>query len=377
MEKDFVQKQKEQIEKYLSVLYDEDDLIAVEAIFKREKRAKIFNNNVIKVKDLKRDNVLRVLRALNSRGFNIYISLNTLKEAAKGRKSEFFKQKQNKIYIDLDAKDESGKQRIARLYTLLRKYSLPSPTIILKSSKGNYQIIWVFNEKIDFSVLKKIMIRLESELNSDAVHDISRVFRLPYFFNCKYSPRQLSVLVDSLTVYNTKSEKAGKIRATYSRTSFKQFEKLAEDIKYPLADIVKKIEKKKKEKEYRQKVVKECTKKIADKVFAKSWLERVYAQVQKSNYKSPSEADMAFVAHVLNPLAPSDRERAKAEIIEFLTTKALERKKRSDINKAREYASLTVSKYVPLSQKAKEAQKANKSTTERKKPSSSKPPLSL
>ena len=359
----FIEKQKSEIMRFLKALnFNDDDKIAIEAI-KNGKRVRMFNNNIIKVKHLTQDNVLRVLRALNSKGFNIYFSLNTLKEDASNRKKSSFNSLQNKIYIDLDSKKLSGAQMIARFYAFLQKYDLPSPTIILKSSRGNYQIIWTFEEKIDFSTLEKVMVRIESELDTDPVHDISRIFRLPYFFNTKYSPSQLVVLEDSLTVYNANGEKVAKIYATYKPVSFENFKKLSEDIKYPLSHIVKKIEEKKKSKEIRLEVVKEITEEKVEKLLAREYLEKVYKQSHNSPHPSPSEADLAFVARILNGLTPQEREKAKIELIEFLAQKSYERGKRSSLEKAREYAEKTVSKYIPLSSAFKKHQKANISTS--------------
>jgi len=194
----FGDKQKRALELHFKRLgYKEDDKLAVVLINHREGKTL---QKVMQVKEILEDKTLKYLRAMNSKGYSVYASINTLKPSATRRRKEDFEPKQKRIYLDLDSKELPPKELIAKLFKYLRDNGLPQPTHIVKSSKGNYQVYWVLNESVDWQVLERIMEKMNNDLGLDHTQDVSRVFRLPYFRNKKPGKDDLVLNINSLKV---------------------------------------------------------------------------------------------------------------------------------------------------------------------------------
>ncbi len=119
------------------------------------------------------------LRYKNAHGFEIYLSLNTLKEHASGRTKRDVKEIRH-LYLDLD---RQGQQKLAALY---QDPAVPYPNYVLQTSADKYQVIWRV-EGIPQNQAEELLRGLAQRFGGDpAATDATRVFRLPGFNNKKY-----------------------------------------------------------------------------------------------------------------------------------------------------------------------------------------------
>jgi hypothetical protein len=121
------------------------------------------------------------LRIENARGGNIYISMNPLKADAQGRTKQDIAVVRH-VYLDLD---QNGSQALARI---LNDPQLPTPSYVLNTSTGKYQIVW----KVDgfgIAEAERLQKAMAYKHNADrAATDVTRVLRIPGLQNCKYDP---------------------------------------------------------------------------------------------------------------------------------------------------------------------------------------------
>lgn len=133
-------------------------------------------------------NRLSYLKGRNADGLEVYASPNLLNpEARKVRKAsaKYYLPMQRVVYLDFDSKAHSAQLMVLELYRLVQTGLVPEPSLIVKSSTGNYQIYWVFDGDIAFERLQKVMEGLESWFSLDKTHDITRVLRIPGLRNHK------------------------------------------------------------------------------------------------------------------------------------------------------------------------------------------------
>lgn len=122
------------------------------------------------------------LREHNRQRFEIYFSPNTLEASARGRTKSDIAEVRH-IYLDFD---ENG---TANLNRLLTRDDIPKPNFVVSSSPDHWQAFWAVQEfaKEQAEALMRHLVR---ELGADpAATDVSRVMRLPGFYNQKYSHR--------------------------------------------------------------------------------------------------------------------------------------------------------------------------------------------
>ena len=120
------------------------------------------------------------LRYKNANGFEIYLSLNTLKEHSHGRTKGDI-QKIRHLYLDLD---EEGRHKLAAIY---QSPAIPPPNYVLETSPRKYQVVWRV-EGIAKIRAEELLRGLAQRFGGDpAATDAARVFRLPGFNNKKYS----------------------------------------------------------------------------------------------------------------------------------------------------------------------------------------------
>jgi len=276
---------------------------------------------------------IKFLRALNSKGYNIHITVNMLKENAENRRAESFYDKQTTIYLDFDSKHRQAYELFKLLYLEIETNRLPEPSLIVKTSKGNYQLYWAFNEEIKFSRLRAVMKALNKCFYLDPTHDVTRTFRLVGFRNLKQGKDDLVQPVFNNTVWINKKDEI-KIEATMKRYSIEDFERIEENFSSSLNEDVRKIKK--------TLDLFDSRVEIEDTKLKK--LEELYNFYQKSEYyMSRSERDIAFV---IKALCSSDYE--EEEIVNFL------REKRQDKHNSLYYAKLTLEKaknYILLKRK--------------------------
>ncbi|MFZ0593765.1 MAG: DNA-primase RepB domain-containing protein, partial [Bryobacteraceae bacterium] len=144
------------------------------------------------------------LRYMNREHFEVYLSVNTLRERAQGRTKADVAEIRH-VYFDFDERGDEG------VRNLRSRADLPEPNHLLQTSPGRWQAIW----KVQGFVKGQdevLMQGLVHELGADkAVHDSARVLRLPGFYNHKYEAPHL------VTVQNL-------ARETYDPRQFPQYQ---------------------------------------------------------------------------------------------------------------------------------------------------------
>lgn len=176
------------LETHIEMLYRRPDVsiwthkVALLAIHSERDR---FPNRQFLVKIGELEKWVGYLRRLNVEGYNIYASVNVLKPEAQSRKVEEFLPCQVAVYLDLDSKEKPAHQLWKEIWKKMRVEELPEPSWVIKSSKGNYQVYWIFEEPVESWKLESIMKGLNQAFGLDHTHDIARVFRLPGFRNKK------------------------------------------------------------------------------------------------------------------------------------------------------------------------------------------------
>ena len=119
------------------------------------------------------------LRYKNAHGSDIYLSLNTLNEHARGRTKSDLKDIRH-LYLDLD---EEGQRKLAAIY---EDAAVPHPNYVLQTSPEKYQVVWRV-EGIAQNQAEDLLRSLARHFGGDpAATDATRVFRLPGFNNKKY-----------------------------------------------------------------------------------------------------------------------------------------------------------------------------------------------
>ncbi len=117
----------------------------------------------------------------NSIGTNVYVAANPVRSDSRKRTKESIAAVRH-LYLDLDTDGE------ARLALLRASDAVPTPTAIVSTSLGKYQILWRvdgFTLEQQESALKLLAITFGGD---PACTDCNRVLRLPGFLNCKYDP---------------------------------------------------------------------------------------------------------------------------------------------------------------------------------------------
>jgi hypothetical protein len=117
----------------------------------------------------------------NRNGADIYVSMNPLQPGATGRTKRDIGSVRH-LYLDFDVEGD------ARLDKLLAHPHVPTPHLVLHTSRGKWQVIWNVTS-IAPELAEGIHRSLITTFGADpAAIDISRVLRVPSFYNNKYSP---------------------------------------------------------------------------------------------------------------------------------------------------------------------------------------------
>ncbi len=123
---------------------------------------------------------------MNENRYEIYLSMNTLKEEARGRTKGDIAAIRH-LYLDLD---HGGREALDRLRA---RRDLPQPNYIVTTSPDRFQVVW----KVDGFTkeqVERLQRNLAQELGADlAATDSTRVLRLPGFKNNKYQAPHLVV----------------------------------------------------------------------------------------------------------------------------------------------------------------------------------------
>jgi hypothetical protein len=122
---------------------------------------------------------MRWLTHENANGANIYVAANPLRAGSRKRTKESIASVRH-LYIDIDTDGD------AQLASLRTSDAVPTPTAILSTSRGKYQVLWRV-EGFDFDTQESTLKQLAIAFGGDpACTDRNRVLRVPGFFNRKY-----------------------------------------------------------------------------------------------------------------------------------------------------------------------------------------------
>jgi RepB DNA-primase from phage plasmid len=117
----------------------------------------------------------------NATGANVYVAANPLRSGSRKRTKESIASVRH-LYIDIDRDGDT------RLAALRASDAVPTPTAILFTSPGKYQVLWRV-ERFDLESQESTLKLLAMAFGGDpACTDCNRVLRVPGFLNCKYDP---------------------------------------------------------------------------------------------------------------------------------------------------------------------------------------------
>jgi len=123
--------------------------------------------------------------------YEVYLSMNTLSEQARGRTKADIAEIRH-VYLDFDVR---GTEAVAAMAS---RTDIPQPNHLIESSPGKWQSIWRV-EGFEQHQAETLMRGMVAELGADpAATDSSRVLRIPGFHNHKYGTPHL-VRVENLT----------------------------------------------------------------------------------------------------------------------------------------------------------------------------------
>jgi AAA domain/RepB DNA-primase from phage plasmid len=116
--------------------------------------------------------------------FSIFAGMNPFKPELAGQKSGRTKSnvaEVKRVYVDAD---QNGQQAVDRI---LKSGKVPTPTVVLESSPGKFQLIWNV-DGFTQETAEPLMRALADEFHTDkAVAEVARVLRIPGFRNLKYA----------------------------------------------------------------------------------------------------------------------------------------------------------------------------------------------
>jgi hypothetical protein len=119
----------------------------------------------------------------NASGANVYVAANPLRPGSRKRTKESIASV-HQLYIDIDTDGD------ARLAALRVSNAVPTPTAILSTSQGKYQVLWRV-DGFDFARQEQTLKLLAIAFGGDsACTDCNRVLRIPGYLNRKYDPAQ-------------------------------------------------------------------------------------------------------------------------------------------------------------------------------------------
>ena len=117
----------------------------------------------------------------NRSGMNIYVAANPLHPGSRRRTKDCIAFVRH-LYIDIDTDGD------ARLAALRASDTVPTPSVILNTSPGKYQVLWAV-DGFDFARQEQTLKLLAIDFGGDpACTDCNRVLRIPGFLNRKYDP---------------------------------------------------------------------------------------------------------------------------------------------------------------------------------------------
>jgi hypothetical protein len=151
------------------------------ALLLRGECAKVPTQRVVALEKALAPRYLAWLAHENRIGANVYVAANPLRSGSRRRTKESIASVRH-LYIDIDTDGD------ARLAALRLSDAVPTPTAILSTSPGKYQVLWRV-DGFDFEHQEQTLKLLAIAFGGDpACTDCNRVLRIPGFLNRKYDP---------------------------------------------------------------------------------------------------------------------------------------------------------------------------------------------
>jgi hypothetical protein len=119
---------------------------------------------------------LAYARFRNAHGWGIYLTPSLLGAGARNRRKSSFQEQQQIVYLDCDRRWclESIRTRFV------------SPTLVVRTSPGRHQVYWRLEQPLSIARQERLMRAMAQDVGADtAATDVSRVLRLPSFWNRK------------------------------------------------------------------------------------------------------------------------------------------------------------------------------------------------
>ncbi|MGB6130473.1 MAG: RepB family DNA primase [Acidobacteriaceae bacterium] len=192
---------------FLARCFRPDETIAI--LLRREEPASI-TQRIVHIERALESRYQAWLTYENCMGADIYVSANPLRAGSRKRTKETIASIRH-LYLDIDMDGE------IRLAALRASDSVPSPSAIVSTSPGKYQVLWRV-EGFDFERQEETLKRLAIAFGGDpACTDRNRVLRIPGFLNRKYSPAHritVEYLDDTVSTSDDFRLDAGTVDAT-------------------------------------------------------------------------------------------------------------------------------------------------------------------
>lgn len=119
---------------------------------------------------------LAYARFRNAQGWGIYLTPSVLQPGARNRRKTSFQLRQQIIYLDCD-----HRWCLDRIQT---RY--PYPTLVVRTSPQRHQVYWRLDQPVTIAQQEGLMSAMAKDIGADpAATDVSRVLRLPSFWNRK------------------------------------------------------------------------------------------------------------------------------------------------------------------------------------------------
>jgi RepB DNA-primase from phage plasmid len=163
-------------QEFLSRCFFPGETIAL--LLRREEHATV-TQRIVALEIVLAPRYMRWLHHENANGANIYVAANPLRSGSRKRTKENIASVRH-LYIDIDTDGDT------RLAWLRASDAIPTPTAILSTSPGKYQVLWRV-EGFDFDTQECTLKQLTIAFGGDpACTDRNRVLRIPGFLNRKY-----------------------------------------------------------------------------------------------------------------------------------------------------------------------------------------------
>jgi hypothetical protein len=165
-------------QEFLTRCFTPEETIAL--LLRRENPVKVMQR-VVKLETAIAPRYIGWLAHENITGANVYVAGNPLQPGTRKRTKESIASVRH-LYLDIDTDGES------RLSLLRESDAVPTPSAIVQTSQGKYQVLWRvdgFGFEQQETMLKELAITFGGD---PACTDCNRVVRVPGFVNCKYDP---------------------------------------------------------------------------------------------------------------------------------------------------------------------------------------------